>query len=737
MLDSTAHVSSVLILGSGEIGRALATLINSSGANVCIWDRTPVKCSGITTLTDAVQKADVIFLCVPSPAVPEVIRQILPDLKSETGVVCLAKGITPGTGLTIDQELSRLLPSSQSWGLLYGPLIAEELMAGKGGQAVVATSDQNLAANLKSFFSKNKVGFEFYEDVHTIALLGVLKNIYAVLLGMASGLDWGANRAGWLISRCIIEMQQVVKILGGDPSLVLTSAGVGDLVATGLSSDSQNHRTGVDIALGHEYKPSEGTRSLPSLLQLIRSRPQTDLPLLEAIENILVEKTAVLASLTRLITTMSSMLVPLRSMTSSFSSSEKVKNEESKITGFQESNIVSNSLDALMLVIDVGTTGVKACLFSRDLKLLKKSYLRLEKHVSLLGWVEQSPHEILEKSRLVARQVLEGVTVPVLAMGLTNQRETVVAWDKKTGQAVTTAIVWEDERTKDECLLLNSQFGQEVRERTGLPILPYFSASKISWLLKNNLLAAQLASTGSLAIGTLDSWLLWHWLKKNPETNQNIFVTDTTNAARTLLFDIQTQGWSERLGQIFEVPSNILSKTQSSISHFGSTNESVFGKSLSVEVVCGDQQASCAIAEMEPGMTKVTYGTGTFVVQVIGAQFQLFDSWFTTLLPSSSSQVLYGVEAKVGVYGQRVQALLDSGEDLIPIWKEISSKVAYAIAKCPIKPREVWLDGGMSQNDDLARIQSETLGLRVKRQSVFDGTALGVAKMLWESFEKK
>ncbi|TSC66186.1 MAG: Glycerol kinase [Candidatus Doudnabacteria bacterium Gr01-1014_77] len=206
------------------------------------------------------------------------------------------------------------------------------------------------------------------------------------------------------------------------------------------------------------------------------------------------------------------------------------------------------------LVLDIGTSGIKTFIFDTNLNPVIRTYERLKKKKTKHGWVEQDPKELLSTAITTLRKsVKKSGMAPTSfnSLGITNQRETTICWDKKTGSPVSPAIVWEDERTKKICTNLKRKYEKLVRTKTGLSINPYFSASKLSWILKNVPQAKKLAKKHNLAFGTVDTWLLWNLVEKSPH------LTDYTNASRTLLFNIKTLKWDKQLMDIFNIPADV------------------------------------------------------------------------------------------------------------------------------------------------------------------------------------
>jgi glycerol kinase len=303
----------------------------------------------------------------------------------------------------------------------------------------------------------------------------------------------------------------------------------------------------------------------------------------------------------------------------------------------------------VILAIDQGTTGTTCLVFDREGRLSGRAYSEFEQHFPRPGWVEHDAAEIWEVTRSVAAEAIASAGVDGAALdaiGITNQRETVVAWDPATGEPVHRALVWQDRRTAERCDALRAA-GHEplVRERTGLTIDPYFSATKIEWLLAN-------AEGAERAVfGTIDSWLLFKL------TGQH--VTDYSNAARTMLFDIRRLAWDEELCGLLGIDSGRLPRPLPSAGVFGTTTE--FGGEVPVAGVAGDQQAALfGQACHRPGMAKNTYGTGSFVLLNTGTEAPAPpDGLLTTVAWGIGDEVDYALEASIFVTGAAVQWLRD------------------------------------------------------------------------------
>ncbi len=377
------------------------------------------------------------------------------------------------------------------------------------------------------------------------------------------------------------------------------------------------------------------------------------------------------------------------------------------------------------LVLDIGTTGVKAFIFDQNFKLIAKEYEHLEKAFPKRGWVEQDPKELIKKSVLVLKQAAFNSRVPLLSisgLGITNQRETTILWDTRTSRAVYPAIVWEDVRTARRTAKLVSE-KRDIRSRTGLTPDPYFSATKIEWILNNVPRAKRLLEQGRLRFGTVDSWVLWNISQEQTHT------TDYTNASRTLLFNIKTLSWDPKLTELFSIPKEMLPAVQSSSSHFGTLRSEIVGAPLPIRAVCGDQQSSMSAVGTAPGKTKITFGTGTFLVQAIGDSFKVKEPFFTTLIPHQPKP-RYALEYKIDCCGAKIDELLAAGRNLDPTLDELAHTLEPLVKVLPHKPKEIVVDGGVTQAKNLTAIMSEVLGVPVRKQSVFDGTALGVAKLI-------
>lgn len=398
------------------------------------------------------------------------------------------------------------------------------------------------------------------------------------------------------------------------------------------------------------------------------------------------------------------------------------------------------------------------------------------------GWVEHDPEAIWESVISVTRRAIEKAgEIDFAAIGITNQRETTLIWDRGTGQCVYKAIVWQDRRTADFCeQLKNQNEEQDVIDKTGLRLDPYFSATKIAWILDNIDGVRQRAEAGELAFGTVDSFILWRL------TGGKVHATDATNASRTALFNIHTQRWDPQLLKLFNIPESLLPEVKDSASDYGVTDASVIGSSISICGMAGDQQAALiGQAGFSPGMTKSTYGTGCFVISNTGAEaLKSENNLLTTVAYRLDGNTTYGIEGSIFVAGSALQWLRDELKIInaapesekiaestgivdhlhvvpafaglgAPYWdpkaraailglsrdsgiNEIVTATLQAVAfqTCDlfaamaedgIVPSVIRVDGGMVANDWFLTFLADILGLPVERPTSLESTALGAA----------
>ncbi len=437
-----------------------------------------------------------------------------------------------------------------------------------------------------------------------------------------------------------------------------------------------------------------------------------------------------------------------------------------------------------ILALDQGTTSSRAIVFDRNGLPVASAQKEFTQFYPKPGWVEHDPEEIWSTQAGVA---LEAITKAgsessdIAAIGITNQRETTVVWNRKTGKPVYNAIVWQDRRTADFCDKLKREGkSSKILEKTGLIIDAYFSATKIRWILDNVKDARKLAEAGHLAFGTIDSWLVWNLSKGK------LHLTDVSNASRTMLFNIHTLQWDEELLGLFNIPSSMLPEVRSSSEIYGKT-EGHFSTSIPVAGIAGDQQAAL-FGQMctEPGMVKNTYGTGCFMMMNIGNKpIQSKSKLLTTIAWRIGNDTQYALEGSIFIAGAVVQWLRDglgiiknSGdvEKLVakvkdtegvyfvpafaglgaPHWNQhargtlvgitrgsTSSHIARAALDSiayqtlevllamqkdsGIDIRELRVDGGATVNNQLMQFQSDLLQSKVVRPKITETTALGAA----------
>ncbi len=315
--------------------------------------------------------------------------------------------------------------------------------------------------------------------------------------------------------------------------------------------------------------------------------------------------------------------------------------------------------DPVILSIDQGTTSSRAILFDRAGKAVGMRQKELTLHYPQKGWVEQDPNDIWNDTYQMCRAVLADHRIDaaqIAAIGITNQRETTILWDRETGQPVYNAIVWQDRRTADYCAALKEQGHEDkVSGLTGLLLDPYFSATKIAWILDNVEGVRAKAESGRLAFGTVDSWLLWKL------TGGAVHATDATNASRTMLCNIKTQQWDDSLLRLFNIPRSLLSDIYDNAADFGRTSAALFGAKLMIGGMAGDQQAAMiGQACFTEGMVKSTYGTGCFALMNSGETCRRSaHKLLTTPAYRIGGKTTYAVEGSIFVAGAAVQWLRD------------------------------------------------------------------------------
>ncbi len=438
-----------------------------------------------------------------------------------------------------------------------------------------------------------------------------------------------------------------------------------------------------------------------------------------------------------------------------------------------------------ILALDSGTTSNRAILFDHSGRIINSSQREFEQIFPKPGWVEHNPEEIWSTQKFVVRDVLEKqniTTEDIAAIGITNQRETTLVWDRETGKPVYNAIVWQDRRTAGYCdRLKNRGVEKLIKEKTGLIIDAYFSGSKIKWILDNVPGAREKAEEGKLAFGTVDTWLIWRL------THGKIHVTDATNASRTMLFNIHNLTWDQELLEIFDIPASMLPGLKQSSEFYGNTIKEHFGGEIPISGIAGDQQAAL-FGQMcvEKGMVKNTYGTGCFVVMNTGNEaIQSKYNLLTTIAWQINGEVTYALEGSIFIGGAVVQWLRDqlhiikSSSEIeklaagvkdnggvyfvpafvglgAPHWDQYATGTIIGISRgtsdahiaragleaialqsmdvintmakdSGVDPSELRVDGGASVNNLLMQIQSNAINKKVVRPVITETTALGAA----------
>ncbi len=309
-----------------------------------------------------------------------------------------------------------------------------------------------------------------------------------------------------------------------------------------------------------------------------------------------------------------------------------------------------------ILAIDQGTTSSRAIIFTPDGSIVASSQYGFPQIYPDDGWVEHDPAAIQETTLRAVRDVLSAAGNEPAVVGVTNQRETTLLWDRATGEPVYNAIVWQDRRTAEQCARLRAQgHGREISERTGLLLDAYFSATKIAWILDNVPAARSRAQRGELAFGTVDCFLVWKL------TGGKVHATDATNASRTLLFNIHNQSWDDHLLALFNIPKSLLPEVRDSADDYGVTDPETLGVALPIGAVVGDQQGALfGQACFHPGMVKSTYGTGCFMIMNTGhAPVASRHRLLTTVGYRLNGEVTYALEGSIFNAGAAIQWLRD------------------------------------------------------------------------------
>ena len=307
--------------------------------------------------------------------------------------------------------------------------------------------------------------------------------------------------------------------------------------------------------------------------------------------------------------------------------------------------------------IDQGTTSSRVVLYNTKYKIFDSVQKELKQYFPKNGWVEHDGEEIWKDFKFLIKKILKKNNIhsfQIISIGIANQRETTIVWNKKNGKPVNKAIVWQDRRTSNICeILKNKKLDKKIQNITGLIIDPYFSATKIKWILDNNKKSKKLLKEDNLLFGTVDSWILWNLTEKKSH------FTDITNASRTMLFDIKNEKWSESLLKLFNIPINIMPKVKPNIYNFGSTE--LFGGPIQITGMAGDQQAA-AIGQacFDKGQVKSTYGTGCFILMNIGKKIKMSkNKLLTTVAYKIGKEKMFCYEGSIFVAGSAIQWLRD------------------------------------------------------------------------------
>lgn len=449
-----------------------------------------------------------------------------------------------------------------------------------------------------------------------------------------------------------------------------------------------------------------------------------------------------------------------------------------------------------ILAIDEGTTGTTALVFAEDGRLLAKGYREITQHFPRPGEVEHDAEELFQKSLDAARDALKQAGVVPVALGITNQRETVCVWERATGKPLHKAIVWQDRRTAPRIQqLARGKHAKTIRKRTGLMLDPYFSASKIEWLLENVPGLKKRVASGEAVFGTVDCWLLFRL------TNGQTYATDHTNASRTMLYNIGTHTWDDTLLKLFRVPRKALPEIRRSSGSFGTCAREHFGSEIPIMGIAGDQQAALfGQGCVAPGQAKNTYGTGAFLLLNTGKKrASSTHGLLTTIACGPSGEPVYALEGSIFIAGAAIQWLRD-GLQLIesageteqlardvtdtggvyfvpafvglgaPHWEAnargtivgltrgttrahlvraaveamafgVKDVLTAMIADAKVRLKTLKVDGGAAANNFLMEFQADLVGVPVERPDLVETTGLGAAALaglavgVWKSPE--
>ncbi len=438
-----------------------------------------------------------------------------------------------------------------------------------------------------------------------------------------------------------------------------------------------------------------------------------------------------------------------------------------------------------LMALDQGTTSSRCIIFNKAGEIVSSAQREFSQYFPQSGWVEQNPNEIWssELSVMVEAMASRGIeSSEIAAIGITNQRETTIVWNRYTGEPIYNAIVWQCRRTADRVEdLKRNGYSERIREKTGLIVDPYFSATKIEWILDHVENAREMAENGELLFGTVDSWLIYKL------TKGKVHCTDYTNASRTMLFNIHSLQWDEELLELFKIPKSMIPEVKYSSELFGYTEESVFGGVVPIAGVAGDQQAAlfgqCCFRE---GEAKNTYGTGCFLLMNTGTTpVESKNGLITTIAAAPGHQIHYALEGSVFVAGAAIKwlrdemKLIDSAAETndlalsvkdsggvyvvpaftglgAPYWDAYARGAVFGLSRgttrahfvratleslayqatdilkameedSSIHLKSLKVDGGASANDFLMQFQSDILNVEILRPEIIETTALGAA----------
>lgn len=457
-------------------------------------------------------------------------------------------------------------------------------------------------------------------------------------------------------------------------------------------------------------------------------------------------------------------------------------------------------MEKYILALDQGTTSSRAIVFDKNGSIVSVAQKEFTQYFPEPGWVEHDPLEIWSSQAGVAAEAIakKGLNVEnIAAIGITNQRETVVVWDKNTGKPIYNAIVWQDKRTSGYCDILKKEGHEKsIREKTGLVVDSYFSGTKIKWILDNVEGARQKAESGDLILGTIDTWLIWNFTKGDQH------ITDVSNASRTLLFNINTMDWDDELLGLLNIPKSMLPEVKQSSEVYGRTKSTFYDAHIPISGIAGDQQAAL-FGQMctKPGMVKNTYGTGCFMLMNIGEKPKVSkNNLLTTVAWKINGKTTYALEGSIFIAGAVVQWLRDSlkiirnssevetlassvkssaGVYFVPAFAGLGAphwnqqaqgtifgltrgstdahiaraaleSIAYQTmdvlkameADSGISIKELRVDGGATANNMLMQFQADVLNTNTVRPKVVETTAMGAAFLAglavgyWDSLEE-